>query len=37
MNNGYKGNLSLGNYTYENKEKLELQTQGFTGDPKFLP
>lgn len=34
MNNGYKGNLSLGNYTIENKEKLEFQTHGFTGDPK---
>lgn len=35
MNNGYKGNLSLGNYTFENREKLEFQTHGFTGDPIF--
>ena len=33
MNNWYKGNLSLGNYTFENKEKLEFQTHGFTGEP----
>ena len=37
MNNGYKSNLSLGNYTIENKEKLEFQTHGFTGDPEFVP
>ena len=36
MNNGYKGNLSLGNYTIENKEKLEFQTHGFTGDPQKI-